>query len=120
MTVDDYLQSLSTDQQKLLSSVRNVILKECREAEESISYHMPGYKYLGMPFLYFAAYKDHCSLFGVSKQTLSDFKKELSDFKIVGSTIHFSPKTPLPVSLLKKIIRARMNENKQRKKQAKG
>ena len=86
------------------------------EAEESISYHMPGYKYLGMPLLYFAAYKDHCSLFGVSKQMLSDFKNELSDFKIVGSTIHFSPEQPLTRSLLKKIIRARMNENKVRKK----
>ncbi len=116
MTVDDYLQSLSPDQQKLLSSVRNVIMQECCEAEESISYHMPGYKYLGMPLLYFAAFKDHCSLFGVSKQMLSDFKNELSDFRIVGSTIHFSPEQPLTRSLLKKIIRARMNENKVRKK----
>ena len=111
MTVNEYLDSLPADQKKLLSSIRKTIRETCPEADETIGYHMPGYKYLGKPLLYFAAYKHHCSLFGVSKKMFTEFKEELSGFEIVGSTIHFSVEHPLPVSLMKKIIKSRMKEN---------
>ena len=114
MTVDNYLKDLPDDRRKLLTSIRKVIRQACPAADEIISYDMPGYKYLGKPLLYFANYQKHCSLFGVSKKMLAEFKEELSDFKIVGSTIHFDVKKPLSPALVKKLVKARMKENEQR------
>ena len=96
MTVNDYLNELPPDQKKLLSSVRKTILSVCPEAEEMISYKMPGYKYLGKPLVYFAAFKNHCSLFGL------------------GGTIQFTTTQPVSSVQLTKLLKARMKENKLR------
>ncbi len=114
MTVDKYLENLLPEQQLLLKTVRKAIKATCPDAEEIISYGMPGYKYLGYPLVYFAAYKNHCSLFGSGKRTLADLKNELSQFKIVGSTLHFTPEKPLTSTLVKKLIKARMKENEEK------
>ena len=114
MTVDRYLENLLPDQQLLLINIRKAIKAACPAAEEIISYEMPGYKYLGYPLVYFSAFKNHCSLFGISKKLLSDFKDELSPFKIVGSTIHFTSEIPLSSTLVRKLIKARMIENEKK------
>ena len=96
MTVDEYLNNLPADQKKLLSSVRKTIRDTCPEVDEIISYHMPGYKYLGKPLVYFAAFSKHCSLFGL------------------GATIQFTVDQPVSPVLLKKLIKARMKQMESR------
>jgi uncharacterized protein YdhG (YjbR/CyaY superfamily) len=110
MTVNDYLDNLPEGQKKLLSSMRKSIRETCPRADEIFSYHMPGYKYLGKPLFYFAAFKDHCSLFGISKKMFIEFKKDLSAFKIVGSTLRVDVKRPLSDTLLKQLISSKMKE----------
>jgi uncharacterized protein YdhG (YjbR/CyaY superfamily) len=78
-------------------------------AEEVISYGMPGYKYHGM-LVYFAAFKNHCSFFPGSSRIIKMYD-ELKEYKTSKGSIQFTIDKPLPVSLVKKIVKARMREN---------
>jgi uncharacterized protein YdhG (YjbR/CyaY superfamily) len=113
-SVDAYMAELPADVQALLEKVRSTIKTAAPKAEEVISYQMPAYKYYGM-LVYFAAFKDHCSLFPASKKVLDVFKEELQSFKTFGGTIQFTPENPLPVKLVTAIVKYRMQQNEEKK-----
>lgn len=114
-TVDEYIAQLPPETASMLNKIRKAILEAAPKAEEGIAYDMPSYHYQG-PLIYFGAYKNHCSLFGTSKAILARFKEELSAFKISGaSTIQFTVSNPLPAALVKKIVKARVEENENKK-----
>ena len=114
-TVDEYLASLPEAQRAALERVRRAIKSAAPEAEEVISYRMPGYRYKGM-LVYFAAFESHLSLFGAGKTLVRTFSKELEAFDVSGSTIHFTPEHPLPAALVRRMVRARVRENEARAK----
>lgn len=111
--VDAYLATVPEDTRVVLQKLREAIKSAAPEAEELISYQMPAYRYKGR-LVYFAAFKNHCSFFGVSQSVLKKFSKELEPFDVSGTTIHFSADKPLPATLVKKIVRARVKENEER------
>ena len=114
-TVEEYLESLPADVRPVLSRIRKAIVEAAPKAKEEISYNMPGYTYFG-PLVYFAAYKKHCSLFGISKAIRTTFSEELADFKINNTTIQFTCTKPRPVALVKKMVSARVKENEIKQK----
>jgi uncharacterized protein YdhG (YjbR/CyaY superfamily) len=113
-SVDAYMAELPADVQALLEKVRSTIKAAAPKAEEVISYQMPAYKYYGM-LVYFAAFKDHCSLFPASKKVLDVFKEDLQSFKTFGGTIQFTGENPLPVKLITAIVKYRVQENEDKK-----
>lgn len=110
--VDEYLLAVPEEIRELLEHVRQAIRDAAPKADELISYSIPTYKYKG-PLVHFAAFKDHCSFVVVSKTIPEMFKKELKPFKVSGRTVHFSPGNPLPVTLIKKIVKTRIKENEE-------
>jgi uncharacterized protein YdhG (YjbR/CyaY superfamily) len=60
--VDDYLAALPEDQRAALEKLRKTIRAAAPEATETISYQMPTFKLHGRVLVYYAAFKDHCSL----------------------------------------------------------
>ncbi|HEY3430117.1 MAG TPA: DUF1801 domain-containing protein [Cyclobacteriaceae bacterium] len=108
-TVDEYLADLPEKEREVLSSIRKTIRATAPKAEEGISYGMPGYKYYGM-LVYFAAFKNHCSFFPGSSM-LEHFGKEIEKYKTSKGTLQFTVDKPLPASLIKKIVKARMKQN---------
>lgn len=120
--VDAYLKRYSPEISAALQRVRQAIRKAAPKAEEVISYHIPIYKQNG-PVVCFAGYENHCSFYVINKKIITDFADELKEFKTSGTTIHFSPEKPLPVSLIQKIVKRRIKENEEiisLKKLAKG
>lgn len=111
-TVDEYLESLPVDVRFVLTQLRKTIKSTAPKAEESISYGMPAYKYHGA-LVYFAAFKNHCSFFPGSSQVVKVYE-ELKSFKTAKGTIQFTIDKPLPVTIVKKIVKARMKENEER------
>lgn len=109
-SVDGYLKNLPAEQKAALERIRNIIRSTAPEAQEGISYGMPAYKYHGL-LVGFAAYKKHCTLF-VMNNTYIEAHNELDKYDHSKSGIRFSPEKPLPVALIKKIVRDRMKENK--------
>jgi uncharacterized protein YdhG (YjbR/CyaY superfamily) len=52
----------------------------------------------------------------VSKALIERFSSELEPYDVSGTTIHFSAEHPLPAALVKKIVKARIEQNEARPK----
>ncbi len=110
--VDEYLAAVPEPAQSTLKHIRAVMKSVVpKEATEVISYGIPMFKYNGM-LVGYAAFKNHCSLFPTGSGVLDRFEKELSGYRTSKGTIHFPPDKPLPDALIKKIVKARVKENR--------
>jgi uncharacterized protein YdhG (YjbR/CyaY superfamily) len=116
--VDGYLAALPKEARVTLEKLRKTIKAAAPKAEEAISYQIPTFKYRG-PLVFFAAFKNHCSFYAVSKSIMKTFSSELKPYDASGTTIHFSAENPLPAMLVKKIVKARIEENESRVKHKK-
>ncbi len=112
-TVDAYMEALPDKEKAVLEKLRQTIKKTAPKAEELISYGMPGYKYYGM-LVFFAAFKNHCSFFGGNSTLTNEMKEELKDYKTSKGTIQFTVEKPLPLTLIKKIVKTRMKQNEEK------
>ena len=112
-TVDEYFAAIAPEVRAVLEQLRMTIKAAAPEAEETISYQIPTYKYQG-PLVHFVARGNYCSFIVVSRPVLERFKNELKDYDLSGTTIHFIPGHPLPAALVEKIVKARIRENEER------
>ncbi|WP_286475664.1 iron chaperone [Methanobacterium sp. CWC-01] len=112
-TVDEYVAVAPQKEHQVLEELRQTIKAAAPEAEETISYRIPTYKYKG-PLVHFATFKDHNSFIVINKSVLETFQKELEDYTTSGTTIHFSSENPLPEELVKKIVKERMKQNEKK------
>ena len=111
-TVDEYLAGIPEPARSTLTHVRAVIRSVVpAETTEVISYGIPMFKYNGM-LVGYGAFKNHCSLFPTGSG-VERFAKELKGYSTDKGTIRFPADQPLPDSLIKKIVRARVAENKE-------
>jgi uncharacterized protein YdhG (YjbR/CyaY superfamily) len=113
-TVDEYLAGVPEPARSTLKKIRAAIRSAVpAEATEAISYRMPAFKYKGL-LMWYAAFSDHCSLFPTAA-VIAAFKNELKDYSVSKGTIRFPVDKPLPATLVKKLVRARIAENERRK-----
>lgn len=112
-TVEEYLACVPEPACSTLRHLRKVIRSVVpKETIEVISYGMPMFKLNGM-LVGYAAYKDHCSLFPTGSGVIERFAKELKGYSTNKGTIRFPAEAALPDALVKKIVRARVKENKE-------
>jgi uncharacterized protein YdhG (YjbR/CyaY superfamily) len=112
--IDEYLDELPDKNVKvMLESLRQTIKSVAPKAEEVISYAMPAFKYHGM-LVYFSAFKNHCSFFPANSSLIAKMEAELKPYRTAKGTIQFTVDRPLPATLVKKIVKARMQENIER------
>ena len=111
--VDAYLAALSPDKRAALQKLRRTIKAAAPAAAECISYRMPAFRLNGLLVAY-AGFTNHCSLFPCG--STKAFAKELARYDTSKGTIRFDPKKPLPVALVRKIVKARVAENAGRKR----
>ena len=111
-TVDEYIALAEPKVKKALKDIRKTIKTTAPNAEEVISYQIPGYKYHGM-LVFFAGWKNHISLYPApwGAETL---KKEMSAYEGSKGTIKFTLDKPMPLTLIKKMVKYRMKENEAR------
>ena len=112
--IDEYIAGFPEDIQAILQNLRRVIREAAPEAQETISYSMPAFKQNGI-LVYFAAFKDHIGFFPTSSG-ISAFTKELAPYDTSKGTVRFPLDKPLPVNLIKKIVKFRAQENGNKKK----
>jgi uncharacterized protein YdhG (YjbR/CyaY superfamily) len=107
----EYLAALPADQRAALRKLRRAILAAAPGAEECISYGLPAFRYQGRVLVGFAAAAKHCSFFPMSRTTVAAFAGELTGYETSKGTIRFQPGKPLPVALVRKLVKHRMAEN---------
>lgn len=115
-SVDDYLHLQADAVRPLLERVRAAIRKALPDADESISYKIPAYKLRGRAILYFAAWKNHYSVYPVTAVLVSELGNELAGYEVNKGTIRFPFNKPVPVRLIQRIARIRAKEEAAAKK----
>jgi uncharacterized protein YdhG (YjbR/CyaY superfamily) len=108
--VDEYLARVSQPARGTLEKMRATIGSAVpSDAVETISYGMPAFRNKRV-LVWFAAFSDHCSLFPTAA-VIEAFKGELKSFSTSKGTIHFPMDKPLPIALIKKIVKARVAQS---------
>jgi uncharacterized protein YdhG (YjbR/CyaY superfamily) len=110
LSIDDYLARLPADRRAALEQLRRTILALLPRAEECISYSMPAFRHEGHVVAGFLATAKGCSFYPFSGTTLATLADEVRAYGQTKSALHFDPQTPLPRSLVKKLIMARLEE----------
>jgi uncharacterized protein YdhG (YjbR/CyaY superfamily) len=112
--VDDYLAKLKGPHHDALKRVQQTIQKTAPDAQQVITYGMPGYKLNGKYLISFAAFKDHMSVFPGS-EAVDDLKDQLRGFETSKGTVQFTLDNPLPDQLLAAIVEHGVNRIKSTK-----
>ena len=109
-TVEAYFESLPDEQRAPLRKLRETIASAAPEADEGITYSMPGFLLGGHGFVAYAAFKDHYSFFPMSSEAVERHRDELGSRVTGKGTISFEYGKPLPAALVKKVVRTRLAE----------
>ena len=109
-TIDAYLATVSGEKRAALNKLRRTIRTIVPRAEECISYAIPAFRLNGKVVAGFAATAKGCSYFPFSGSTLATLADELESYDRTKSSLHFDPAKPLPMALVRKLIKARIAE----------
>ncbi|WP_276373464.1 DUF1801 domain-containing protein [Chryseolinea sp. H1M3-3] len=110
VTIDAYYDALPAQVRATLEKMRSTIKAAAPKSEEAVSYGIPVFKNNG-PLVGLGAAKNHCAFYVMSPQVMDLFKDDLKDYDTSKGTIRFAQDKPLPANLVKKIVKARMQEN---------
>lgn len=116
-TIDAYISRYDEDIQAILQEFRRLIREEAPDATERISYQMPTF-YLNGNLVHFAVQKQHIGFYP-APSGVAAFKEELANYKTSKGAIQFPLTKPIPYELVRRIVRFRVEEAKQKKKQSK-
>jgi uncharacterized protein YdhG (YjbR/CyaY superfamily) len=108
-TMDEYIAGFPKDIQIVLKKIRATIRKAAPDAEEAIKYQIPTFVQNGN-LVHFAAYKHHIGFYPTSKAIVK-FKKELAPYEQSKGTIRFPLDRPIPLGLIGRIAKSRVQDN---------
>ena len=111
-SIDEYIMTFPKDVREILQGLWKAIKKAAPDAEETISYGIPTFVLQGN-LVHFAAYKKHIGFYP-TPSGIREFKKELSRYRTARGTVQFPIDKPLPLDLVKRIVKFRAAENKKR------
>jgi uncharacterized protein YdhG (YjbR/CyaY superfamily) len=109
-SVEAYIKAAPPIAQPGLKQLRQIVKASAPKAQEGISYGMPFYKHQGA-LLGFAAFKQHLGFFPGA--IVADFAAELDGYKTSKGTVQFPYGEKLPVTLIRKMIRAGVKRNEE-------
>jgi uncharacterized protein YdhG (YjbR/CyaY superfamily) len=107
-SIDEYIAGFSPDIQQVLEQIRNAIRAIAPDAEETIKYRMPTFV-LHENLVHFAAYTKHVGFYP-TPSGISKFKDELSPYNSAKGSVQFPIDEPIPLTLIKNIVRFRVKE----------
>jgi uncharacterized protein YdhG (YjbR/CyaY superfamily) len=105
-----YLAHLSPAQRAVLDHLRATIAAAAPDANEVISYRMPAFRWHGRRLVYYAAFRDHFSLFPASYAVMERLADEVAPYVSGKATLRFTVQRPLPEQLVTRIVEMRLAE----------
>ncbi|HEV7674769.1 MAG TPA: DUF1801 domain-containing protein [Candidatus Angelobacter sp.] len=116
-TVDEYLAAVPEPARSAVDKIRKAIRSVVpADATEVISYGIPAFKHKKV-LVWYAAFANHCSLFPTAA-VIETFKDELKGFSTSKGTVHFPLEKPMPVALIKKLVKARVARSESKTRNA--
>ena len=116
-TIDEYISGFPAGIQVLLEQIRTTIREAAPDAEEAMKYAMPTFVLNGN-LVHFAAFRSHIGFYPVPSG-IEAFKKELSVYKGGKGSVQFPLDQPMPLDLIARIVKFRVDENLQKAKKRK-
>jgi uncharacterized protein YdhG (YjbR/CyaY superfamily) len=115
-TTTEYLAGLTKEQRAGLQQLRGAIKAAAPKAQPAFSYGIPAFALDGKPFIWCAAWKKHFSMYPLSAGMEQHFATEIAPYEVGKGTIRFPASEPLPVPLVKKLVKKRLSELRALKK----
>ncbi len=109
-SIDAYIAAAPLDRRAMLNELRAAIHAAAPEAEETISYGMPAFAQ-GGTLVYFAALKNHIGFYPTANG-IEAFQEELAVYESSKGAVRFPLERPLPLELIGRIVRFRVEENR--------
>lgn len=110
--IDAYLAKVPAKDRALLVQLRKQMHEVVPDVEECISYKMPAFRHEGRVIGGFQATSKGCSYYPFSGRTLTTLARDVEGFSRTKSALHFGADQPLPVALLRKLVKARIAERR--------
>jgi uncharacterized protein YdhG (YjbR/CyaY superfamily) len=116
-TIDEFLEGVSTEKRVALEKLRRTIRATVPRAEECISYGIPAFRLDGKLLVAFGAGANHCAFYP-GAHPIDAHKNELKAYSTSKGTVRFAADNPLPVALIRKMVKTRMAQHASRKVKA--
>lgn len=108
--ISEHLKRFPPAQRAALGAVRAVLVAALPGAEEVIAWKMPSLRVDGDLVVSYDGFTRHNSLFPSSSAVFTELAPELSGYTTTKGTIHFDLDSPMPASLLRRIVKVRIAE----------
>jgi uncharacterized protein YdhG (YjbR/CyaY superfamily) len=109
--IDSHLAQFDPPQRGTLVALRDTLRELLPDAEESISYNMPCFKVDGVAVAGFDGFKKHCSYFPHSGNVVGQVTGIPAWCTVASAgTLQFPVDRPLPKTLVRRLVRARLRE----------
>ena len=109
-TIDGYLATLGGERRRTLQALRRQIRSIIPEAEECISYGLPAFRLNGVVVAGFCGTVKGCSYFPFSGSTLRTLAPQVKGYEQTKGSLHFRADQPLPMTLVRRLVRTRVAE----------
>ena len=105
-----YIAALPPEARRHLKQLRDAVRSAAPEASDGFSYRIPGLRLDGRPLLWYAGFKQHSSLYPIGPATIRAAGVKPGRYETSKGTIRFPHEKPIPVSLVKRLVKARIAE----------
>ena len=108
--VDKFLAAVPEPQRSTLQELREMLKKILPDGEEKVHYGVPAIQLNGKSIAGYAGTKKHCSYYPHSGALLEPMAEHLTKYNYSKSTLHFPVDKCLPISLVRKLVKARLQQ----------
>ncbi len=108
--IDAYIDGLEPPFSAAIAHIRSVVRAAAPEADEVITYAMPGIALNG-PLVSYCAFKKHCSFFPMGNAVFIGMSEEIAPWRTAKGTMQFPPDQLPPDGLIATMVRVRVAEN---------